>query len=326
MMNTACQTTPAPDIERPVVVCGVGRSGTSLLQSMLNAHPGLCLPPETHFFRRYVADAAARRRWERVGTSALQAALDSDEHFARAGIPAAELLNPETGRGLDTARVYRRLLQRVATREKAGLVGDKDPRSLDCLAAWKREFPDARIVHMIRDPRDVLLSRTKAEWSAGRPWWAHLLICKEQLRRGRALGRRLYGDAYLEVRYEDLLADPRAELERICKHIELEFDPCMLDFAASAERLVDSSEMSWKKETLGPLLVSNTNKWRTGLSTFQVRLTERISRESFRELGYVQDSRGAALHIGERLLLASAPLLRIGAAAAFDLRRALGRI
>ena len=50
------------DLERPVLVCGIGRSGTSLLQSMLNAHHDLCFPPETHFFRRFVAEHRTRVR------------------------------------------------------------------------------------------------------------------------------------------------------------------------------------------------------------------------------------------------------------------------
>lgn len=323
-MSDAPETTV--DIERPVVICGVGRSGTSLLQSMLNAHPGLCFPPETHVFRRYVAPPATRRRWERLGAAAFEAVLQRDEDFARAGVPARELLRPESGRGLDTARVFRRLLARVAAREGKVRVGDKDPRSLEELAAWKREFPRARIVHVVRDPRDVLLSRTKAAWSAARPWWAHILICREQLRRGRARGRRMFGEAYLEVRYEELLAEPRATLERVCAHVGIDFDEGMLDFGDAARKLVDARELAWKKETLGPLLAGNTEKWRTGLSPFQVRLTERVALESFRDLGYTHDDAIAALSAGERCVLAAAPLLRLGAHAAFDLRRAAGRM
>ena len=87
----------AVDVERPVVICGVGRSGTSLLQSMLNAHPELCFPPETHVFRRYVANAAARRRYESLGPLALQAALQADADFARAGIEAGDFVTHVDG-------------------------------------------------------------------------------------------------------------------------------------------------------------------------------------------------------------------------------------
>jgi hypothetical protein len=322
-MNTTANA--VVDLERPIVICGVGRSGTSLLQSMLNAHPDLCFPPETHFFRRYIAAPSTRRRLELLGSQALQAALDIDEDFGRVDIAADDLLKPESGRGLDLSRVFRRMLRLTAQRAGKSRVGDKDPRSLDHLAAWKREFPNARVVHVIRDPRDVLLSRTKAAWSAGRPWWAHVMICKEQLRRGRALGRSVFGEAYLEVRYEHLIADADAVLRRICEHVDLPFDSCMLEFGDSAKQLVDVREMEWKKETLGPLLTNNMEKWRTGLTAFQVRMTERVARECFRELGYVEDQSRPPLRYSEQLALACAPLLRLGATAAFDLRRALGR-
>lgn len=323
MMDSTRQSV---DMQRPVVICGVGRSGTSLLQSMLNAHPALCFPPETHFFRRYVADERTRRRFERLGPAALQAALEADAEFARCKLDPRALLQPETGRGLNTARVFVRLLRSVAQRADKSRIGDKDPRSLDHLDSWKREFPAARVVHVIRDPRDVLLSRTKAAWSADRPWWAHIMICKEQLRRGRIVGQRAFGEAYLEVRYERLIADPDSALRRICEHIHLPFDRRMLEFGESAKELVADRELDWKRETLGPLLSNNTEKWRAGLTPFQVRLTERVARESFRDLGYEADDEAGDLRLQEHLALACAPILRFGASAAFQLRRAIGGI
>ena len=67
------------------------------------------------------------------------------------------------------ARVFRRLLQRVAARAGKSRVGDKDPRSLDHLAAWKREFPDARVVVMMRDPTECIpscLKLVESNWKA----------------------------------------------------------------------------------------------------------------------------------------------------------------
>ncbi len=301
----------------PIFVCGVGRSGTSLLQSMLDAHPALALPPETHFFRRYVAPRRARARHERGGAARFRAVLAGDADFARAGLAPRDVA-PDGP--LDLRACYARLLSLYAARQGKPRAGDKDPRNLDCLAALFDAFPDAWVLHVVRDPRDVLLSRTKAAWSAARPWWLHALVCREQLRRGRALGRRLFGPRCLEVRYEELIGAPEETLRRVAAHVELDYDDAMLSFARSAARLVDERELAWKRETLGPLLRTNAGKWREGLSAVQIRWTEAVAGETLTELGYAPCDPPAPLRAGERALLCAAPLLRGSAALTYGVR------
>lgn len=302
---------PAVDLEHPVFVIGVGRSGTSLVQAMLDAHPALAFPPETHVFRRYVADEVARARREARGPAAFAAELERDEDFARAGVPAAELVDLDAP--LDVLAVFRRLLARCAEAQGKPRVGDKDPRNIDYLPALHLAFPGAHVLHVVRDPRDVLLSRTKAAWSAARPWWSHALIYREQPRRGRRLGAALFGARYHELRYEALLAEPEARLREVCAALELDFSPAMLaDFGASAARLVDQRELSWKRETLGPLLAANAGKWRAGLRPAQVRFTEAMCAEAFDELGYERSQADAsAWTLAE-------PVLGLGARLAYD--------
>jgi hypothetical protein len=278
----------------PVIVCGVGRSGTSLLQSMLAAHPGLCLPPETQFFRAYVASRRRRRALERAGTEALVARLARDPRFARAGILPGELLQPwlqDKQRRLCLAAVYRRLLEEYARREgREGpppVVGDKDPKNIEFLPALAAAYPHAYVLHIVRDPRAVLASRMDAEWSRDRPWWIHPLIQAVQWRRGRRLGARSFGERWLELRYEDLLTQPEAVLRRVCGHLGLEFDAAMLEFGTAARRLVAPTELSWKKDTLGPLQTRHADKWRQRLSVAQAAWAEACCHGLMREHGYV---------------------------------------
>ncbi len=312
----APRASAAPDLERPVFVCGVGRSGTTLLQCMLDASPELCMTPETHFFRRYVVPGDLRRRLEAAGPAAFAAHLAGDLDFARSGLDAELLLAPDArraraGRPWSLARTYARLLGACAARAGKPRAGDKDPRLLDHLAPLHAARPQARVVHVVRDPRDVVLSRTRAAWSAGRPWWLHALLGAEQERRGREAGRRLFGGAYLELAYEELLARPEAALRRVCAHVGIAFDPAMLAFGERAQRLVDARELSWKREVFGPLLASNAGKWRSELAPARARWVEALWSEPFRAGGRAargDDPRPAG---AARLLApAAAPLAR----------------
>ncbi len=301
-------TAPAIDVERPLFVCGVGRSGTSLLQSLLNAHSQLAFPPETHFFRRHVIGRGAAT-WRASTLDERRSRLALDLDLARAGALVEELAaHAEPG------QAFRALLSSVAASEGKPRVGDKDPRNIDVLPQLAQEFPAAVLLHIVRDPRDVLASRMQAAWSAQRPWWIHPLLYAAQLRRGSDEGRRAFGARYLEVHYEALLAAPEAELRRICDHAQLPFEPSMLEFAASARRLVAPDEHAWKKETLGPLLTGNAGKWSASLTPFQVAYCESASSIAFERFGYERADGSSAL------LDAATSLLRYSLRAAYDRR------
>lgn len=307
----------------PILICGVGRSGTSLLQSMLHAHPSVVFPPETHFFRRYLANSPRRRSLEEQGPTAFADRLAEDADFARAGVDIDSLIERSvlgSSKGFRLLDVFRTFLATVAEREGAERVGDKDPRNIDHLPALRSAFPRAHVVHVIRDPRDVLLSRTKAAWSASRPWWLHPMIYREQLARGRRQGVRHFAKRYIELRYEDLITDPVTVLQRVCDHVGIDYDPAMLDFGQAARGLVDEREMSWKRETLGPLLPDNTGKWKKALSPTQVRWTERLCGRALKDHGYPKAALPDQPSMGERIALGGAPLLALGAGLGYAAR------
>jgi hypothetical protein len=297
-----------------VFIIGVGRSGTSLLQSMLHAHPDVAFLPETHFFRHYLARPYSRWNHERAGAKSFRSTLASDDEYQRAGIPAEELLAPFLNgtRAFNLAATYTRLLQLYRDREEVSVIGEKDPRLIDYLPQVWHVFPEARILHIIRDPRDVLLSRMKAEWSAGRPDWLHALTYRAQIRRGRKQGRRSFGTQYMEIRYEDLLAEPEQSLRKVADHVGVPYSEAMLAFQRSAEELVHESERAWKEETTGPLLRDNTGKWRKGLSDWQVRLTERVCSKAFEWFDYERAEPPVELSRAQRTALRLAPVVGTG--------------
>jgi len=203
---------------------------------------------------------------------------------ARLGFDGDELAEivESLGDDLSGVRLYLGLLRRyAAARKEAQWIGDKDPRSVEFLRLLSRCFPAAHVLHVIRDPRDVLASKKKAAWSRNRSVLRHVFANRVQLKMGRLEGRALFGDRYLELAYEDLITDPRGVLGGVCRHLGVDFDPAMLDFSTSSRQLVSQEEMQWKKETLGPLLTTNAGKWKQQLTPWETALTERVCRDAF---------------------------------------------
>lgn len=272
-----------------VFILGVGRSGTSLLQSMLNSHSEIAFPPETHFFRYYVAPNRKRKQIIKNEPEKFFSVLEQDKSFSRININPQELLS-DTNSDFKPEKIYQKLLEIYLNKKGKTIIGDKDPKNIEFVQQLYKYFPQATIIHLIRDPRDVVLSRTKAAWSAHRPLWLHAMIYNSQILTGRKNGIRLFKKNYLEIKYEELISNPKDPLKRIVKNIGLEYEESMLNFSKSGSELMDESEKQWKIETTGPLLRSNVKKWKKELSNQQIGLIQTICRKPMMIYGYSPDN------------------------------------
>ncbi len=281
---------------QPVFVVGVGRSGTSLVHSMLAAHSQLAFPPEINFIRRYLATNKISETFHKTGTKGVQKLLLEDRYIQRMGleVPAVLAAIERTSQEVTDGIVYLALLHSYAQKIGKPRFGDKDPRSVEYLPLLGRYFPQAYIVHIIRDPRDVLASKKKAAWSRGRLPLLHIAANMVQLWMGRYYGPKFFGHRYAEIVYEQLLVDPERVLRELSKKLDLEFEPVLSRFAEAAKELVTQEEMEWKKETLGELLRDNSGKWRDTLSDYEILVTESACREAM-QVGQYQRS---SIHVG----------------------------
>ena len=224
------------EAEYPVpFVVGVGRSGTTLLRMMLDAHPQLAIPPETHFINpliqasgriRFNARTASkaivhdeRRRWNDFG-------LDEQDLLAR-----FEAIEP-----FNTSDALRAFYELYASKHDKPRWGDKTPDYIRKMKKIQKTLPEARFIHVIRDGRDAGLSQNSRVLKRGK----EPVPPREMARRWRKRIIKAHEDAeevqhYLEVRYEDLVTDTESVLRRVCEHVEIEYEPVMLRYYERAE-------------------------------------------------------------------------------------------
>ena len=220
-------------------VVGVGRSGTTLLRMMLDAHPELAIPPETHF-----APGLIERAHEGAGADALVDEIVGARGWADFGIQAERLRERVTAlEEGGAATVLRAFYGLCAEREGKRRWGDKTPIYVRSMRPIGGELPEARFVHLIRDGRDVVLSRRARGMGAGKPIADTADRWRRRIEEARTQARRLRG-RYLELRYEDLVTRPEPQLRRVCELIELDYDAAMLDYHERAgERLAELGDL-----------------------------------------------------------------------------------
>lgn len=271
----------------PLFVVGSPRSGTTLLAAMLGAHPALDCGPETRFFS-WLADADRASlldpaTWPDAATDFVcgLALRDSPVHLlfgvsreqVRASLAARE---PSVRAMLESLTVTR---MRAHGKSRWA---EKTPRHLEALAEIRREWPDATIVRVVRDPRDVALSLVKVPFGgdsvvvALTAILAHDRMAQDDAARG---GRML------TIRYEDLVTDPAPVLRRVCEAAGIPFDPAMIDRRDDAAAIAAPHE-TWKAKASQPLDPSRIGGWRTEMDPAVARFAALHLREVLRAHGY----------------------------------------
>jgi hypothetical protein len=279
-------------------VVGVGRSGTTLLRLMLDAHPQLAIPAETHFIPELI-----ERATDGVRDNELAASITRARNWGDFGLDAEEF----TGRiaVLDrggAAAVIRCFYELYAERRGKPRWGDKTPIYVTSMRRIGCELGEARFVHLIRDGRDVALSRRKRGMGAGKPIADAAERWKRRIERARDQARRLRG-RYLELRFEDLIDDPEPALRRVCELVGLEYDPSMLAYHEGAgDRLAEmggdldarqgrparsgAERLASHALATRPPRAERTEAWRTEMGEADRREFEAVAGGLLADLGY----------------------------------------
>ena len=261
----------------PIFIVGAPRSGTTLLQYMLRSHPRISLPTgESQFMIPLYRNAAKfgdLRQLENV-REVLQEMYRISANFLDTDLPGMrfniETLSRELqAQGRDTIpKIIAGLFEKNAHGEGKARWGDKTPYYVLHLRTIKEMFPNAQIIHVIRDGRDCALSMFGRKYDldiyntyhAAKYW-------QQYVETGQAIGQELGSDAYYEIRYEDILADPVGAMRKICVFLEEEYNDSLVNFKKSSE----PGKTPLLQKTIQR---DNAEKWRRLMTPWQIRVFE----------------------------------------------------
>ncbi len=276
-------------------VVGVGRSGTTLLRLMLDAHPQLAVPAETQFVPEVL-----ERQGECRGADELVDVIVGARTWDDFGLDEEHLREAAAG-AQGAADVLRAFYGLCAEREGKPRWGDKTPGYVKRMRTIGGALDEARFIHLIRDGRDVALSRRSYGMGADKTIADVADLWKRRIENARRQAKKLR-DRYLELRYEDLVAETEPALRSVCELIELEFDPAMLAHHDGAgERIAELGGLAPEGERRGreagerqaahalasqPPSGARTGVWRTEMDPADRAEFEHVAGDLLAELGY----------------------------------------
>jgi hypothetical protein len=264
-----------------LIVLGVGRSGTTLLRVMLDRNSELAIPDESFFML-----PLARRHRRRVKADAFYEDLRRLPRLREWGLEPADV-RPRLRNGMTTGEAIAAIFETYAEKQGKPRWGDKTPLYMQHLPLLERLFPDALWLHLVRDGRDAALSfLALPEGFSGKTWAQPRTAAqfaarwKVEIETARELGRRA-PSRYLELPYELLVAEPEAELRRICDFASLPWEPEMLAYSGS----VDVSRLPQHQRLAQPP-TPNVRNWREEMPAADARAFEDVAGDVLRDSGY----------------------------------------
>ncbi len=225
-----------PDLdELPLFfIVGRGRSGSTLLRSLFDAHPRVRIPLESRFVQFLYYKYPVNRKWTQE--TAIRAIRDLEHGFEPPRIQRDQLEREIENQDPDLTfeRVCKLIYLNTHSeflKEEISAIGDKNPRYTFFIPQLLRLFPRAKFIHLVRDYRDNVVSIQRAGklikesgntyYSMGRWSLYNRFVLKYQKR---------YPERFRRVHFEELIRDPESVMKKLCVFLGLDYKPEILNY------------------------------------------------------------------------------------------------
>lgn len=281
---------------QPFFILGNPRSGTSLLRSLLNAHPHMIIPPECGFLL-WLHPTWQHASWDKASKQSFAEAVGECRKFETWGLTVTSLFQELEHSDIRTyadaaTSVYTAYARTQA--KSATLWGDKNNYYIREVTAIRAIYPAARFIHIVRDVRDIICSFRELDRieidSIYRPRKSLPLaqIVSEWIANNRAADSSLEGTPYTFIRYEDVVRRTSATLNSIFDSLEV---PRLTDISPTShlKNLDEPVEfLQWKAKLNGPIVDSSIGRYKNELTSSELQQVDAMAGALLAKYGYIR--------------------------------------
>jgi hypothetical protein len=281
-----------PERYAPFFIVGSGRCGSTLLRALLEAHQDIHIPPGNPVLRAVIREYRwySRLPWSvvlRLVLGRMTFHPSWEAYDLSLGQVFRDLVaQPREQR--DLAAVLNAVYRAHLSKHKPGarIWGDKSPLAVVALKEIRAVFPDVRVIHMLRDGRDVAASFAGA---FADDIARATMVWRRAVRAAHAFRERA-PEQFLEVRYEELVRAPEPVLRRVAGFVGVAFDERMLRHHELDLRLGDVERIPYMQGVQRAVHQESIGRWRTTFGPQERAELERRLQPTLRQIGYDGDA------------------------------------
>ncbi|NVO20911.1 MAG: sulfotransferase [Bacteroidetes bacterium] len=290
---------PTPTISQQVqnipvfFILGRPRSGTTLLRTLFDAHPNVTTPVECAFIINMNQKYGKIRSWTK--DMLLEFYEDVQKHIKfdtwniNLDTLKADLLECEGENTFqNVCKVVYFDYESLFPKEEIKWIGDKNPVYATYTPELLKLFPDAKFIHLIRDPRDNIISLKNVDFEG--PFTALLAYRWEHSARKLHYIKKKHPDKFYTIRYEDLVSEPTKYYRELCDFLSIPYNDSVFEFykiqGEAMKKFNVEKIMKYHKSLLSPINTKKVNLWKTELPERDIRITEFVAGRWIKKSGY----------------------------------------
>lgn len=286
-MNSSERTATSPP---PVFIVGCGRSGTTLLQALIDNHPNIAVPPESHVYARFgcilhcYGDLAQRRNRRRLIAALLRDAYIRDWRLSATVEDLEQRL-----RRADFPAIIDALFSTYAEMRGAKRWGDKTPLHIRHLREIRHDFPQAKLIHLVRDGRDVaeamrrMIFHPVTAVGLARTW-------RDEVTHWKTFCEEFGSNETLLLRYEKMVASPGEVMQSVLSFIGEPYVDTVSTYAHSSLSQKLHAEDPWHASLRDGIGTSKIGVYRLKFTPREIEILEAISGDALESYGYNTDN------------------------------------
>lgn len=267
----------------PILVTGADRSGTTLLYTLLASHPDVMMVRRTNLWRWFDSKFG-----DLSDPSNLDRCVDALLRYKRLDVLDVrrdELLNEFRAGEPTYGRLFELMFRQAAERQHRTRWGDKSLHTELYTDRVLEAWPDAKIVQLIRDPRDryaSVVGRRGSELNSPGSIMGRWL---KSVRAGERHARR-HPNAFTMLRFEDLVTEPERRLRDVCEFLQLDFDAAMFDMGGGDDRTSEGANSSFDPIPPGSISRKPIGRYREHLDRETIAMIQGVARRPMERWGY----------------------------------------
>lgn len=277
-------------VQIKIFITGIYRSGTTLVSRILNNHSKLWVTYDLVHFMRFSYDrynpvqlrenaetlvkeihARILKRWNVVlDVKSVMSALD---HFTE----------------ISYRKIYEAVMESLASQHKGSVLGwgEKTNVCWGQIPDFLKMFPDGKVIHILRDPRDVMCSYREMSYEPGHAYLDSAFASLDSFVSAKQFSITLGKENYYCLKYEDLVNNPIRITQSICSFLGIEFEDILLN----ALKFTDKQGGRWKGDSsfdkdLRAISKKPLNRWKTSARNIEIFFVEMINRPVMHEFNY----------------------------------------
>ncbi len=269
---------------------------------IMNSHPNIAIYGEIHFFDEICKVMEGRETQINNITDFVNNTLIKAYHVNL--LPKRDAVLDKVKVKLSNTRfngvdLYTAMMKSFAELESKRRYGEKTNENIRYIDELFSIFPQSKIIHIVRDPRDVVSSMMSM------PWASNDILANTLRWRAELSNMQTYkeDDRIFEIRYEDLIQNPEQICRSICDFIGEPFSPKMLEFDRKAKDYIVNEP--WKERTGKSLDNAAKQRWKRDLTSWQVCVLQALVGGLMKSYGYKLERYGVAKWLAVPLVVAA---------------------